>query len=66
MPQTSLTDNSFHFIHELPRAHTASHTPFDDNVGNVFDTNHWIIEVDEPKAVDDLAAPLSTLELLEA
>lgn len=49
----------------LARSDTASHTSLDDNLENDINGSFWIVEFNEPLAFDDIAVPLSLLELSE-
>lgn len=63
--RTLYLDNSFESVNLLIRSHTASRTPIDDNLGDDYNTNDSTIKLNEPQTLDDLAVPLSKLELLE-
>lgn len=58
----SFSYNSFKTTITLTKLHTASHTPLDDIPDDDSDTNDCIIVTKMPKALDDLAVPLSTLK----
>lgn len=61
---TSSLNRFFKSISVLIRSHTTSQTPVDDNLDHDFDTNDWIIEADEPQALEALVFLLSTPDLL--
>lgn len=58
-------DNFFEAFNVFTWSQTASHTLVDENQYNKCNVNIWIINASEPHALDDLSAPLSTLELFE-
>lgn len=58
-------DNVFKTINVLTRSLYASHSSADDSLDNDFEANDWIIKVNQPQALDDLAVLFSTLDLLE-
>lgn len=62
---TSFWCNSFETIKVLTRFPTTSHTTVNDNLDDDFNANDSIIKACEPRALHDLAASLSKLELLE-
>lgn len=57
--------NLFETINMLTWCHTISHNSADDNLDDDFSSNDWIMDADEPQACNDLAAPLSILEMLQ-
>lgn len=62
---TIFSDNSLEIIKVHTRSHTASPTPFDENLHDDFNTNDWIIKAKERQALDELAVSQPRLKLLE-
>lgn len=64
LPETSFLNSSFKTIDVLTRSHKVRQTPAENNLRAEFDAIDWIVEANEPQTLDDVAIPLSELELL--
>lgn len=57
---TSFSHNSFERINVLTRFYAASHNSVDDNLTDDCNENDWLIDANEPQALDYQAFLVST------